>query len=638
MTKWIRWWGILGFAAVVALIAGLIIVALPFVIKASIEFVGTKVAGAKVTVDDVDVTLSPLGVRLNRLQVADARSPMQNLVEFDEAVADLELAPLLVGKAISNEVAVTNLQFHTERSESGEIEVEIEETPEETGKPGLKEQALEKLPSADEILAKETLKTPQAADDLKAAWAARSQEIDAAIDGVPGQDALDKYETEISAITSGRLESLEDFKNRKSRLDALKKQFKEDRAAIELARDTVQDSRKELADKLSTLKKAPGEDLAYLKDKYQLSGAGVTNLTGLLFGDDAAGWAQEALYWYNRVLPYLESDGEEVEEEVDESAPRLAGRFVHFSTSDPWPDFMIRRARLTGPFDGGQLVIEGRDITHQQQVTGRPTVLTATGDGLQQIGDLDAKLTLDHVRSKGQDVLTVAISDWKMAPLELGVTGAELASSRVKLDAIATVKNGGVDASADARVTQAKFSGDGKTLFAKELNAALKGISQFKVDAAVGGSLENPDVKFGSDLDRQINTAISKRLSAKQDELEARLQSRLNAKVAESAGEYADELQALINMEGSLGDKLNSLKDLAGNELEGFKAQQEREAKEKIEQEKAEAQKKIAQEKADAQAKVEAEKAAAKAKAKAEADAKKEDAKNKAKDKLKSLF
>ena len=59
MIKWIRWWGILGFAAVVALIAALIIVALPFIIKASIEFVGTKVAGAKVTLDDVDVTLSP---------------------------------------------------------------------------------------------------------------------------------------------------------------------------------------------------------------------------------------------------------------------------------------------------------------------------------------------------------------------------------------------------------------------------------------------------------------------------------------------------------------------------------------------------------------------------------------------------
>lgn len=625
MIKWIRWWGILGFAAVVALIAALIIVALPFIIKASIEFVGTKVAGAKVTLDNVDVTLSPLGVRLNHLQVADARSPMQNLVEFDEAVADLELAPLLVGKAISNEVSVSNLQFHTERSESGEIIVEVVDEAE--SKPSLKEQTLEKLPSADEILAKETLKTPQAADDLKATWAARSEEVDAAIGAVPGQAALDNYETEITAITSGRLESLEDFNNRKARLDELKKQFKKDREAIQQARDTVQASRKELSEKLTTLKKAPGEDLTYLKDKYQLSGVGATNLTGLLFGDDAAGWAKEALYWYNRVLPYLESDGDDVEEEQDDKAPRLAGRFVHFPTSDPWPDFMIRRARLTGPFDGGQLVIEGRDITHQQAIIGHPTVFTATGEGLQKIGDLDAKLTLDHVKPKGQDVLTVAISDWKMAPLELGVAGAELASSRVKLNAIATVKNGGVDASADARVSQAKFSGDGQTVFAKELNAALKGITQFKVNAAVGGRIKNPEIKFGSDLDRQINTAISKRLSAKQDELEARLQSRLNAKVAESAGEYADELQALINMEGSLNDKLNSLKDLAGNELESFKAQQEREAKAKV-----------AEEKAAAQAKIEEEKAAAKAKAKAEADAEKERAKNKAKDKLKSLF
>lgn len=624
MTKWIRWWGILGFAAVVALIAALIIVALPFLIKTSIEFVGTKVAGAKVTVDDVNVTLSPLGVQLERLQVADARSPMQNLVEFDKAVADLELAPLLVGKAISNELSITKLQFHTPRENSGAVEVVVD--PEEANKPSLKEQALAELPSADDILAKETLKTPQAADALEAAWAQRSQELDTVIAELPDQKVFDKYQTEIQSITSGRLESIEDFKQRKARLDALKKQFKDDRATIQNARDTVQASRKELSAKLAALKSAPGEDLAYLKDKYQLSGAGATNLTGLLFGEDAAGWAKEALYWYNRVLPYLESDGEaEVEEDV--KAPRLAGRFVHFPTNDPWPDFMIRRARLTGPFDGGQLVIEGRDITHQQQVIGRPTVFTATGNGLQRIGDLDAKLTLDHVQPKGKDVLTVAISDWKMAPLPLGVAGAELASSRVKLNALVTVKNGGIEASADTRVTQAKFTGDGKTLFAKELNAALNGISQFKVDAGVSGSLQNPEVKFGSDLDRQISSALNKRLRAKQDELEARLQTRLNAQVAEHAGKYAEELQSLMAMEGSLDDKFNALQKLAGTELESFKDQQEREAKEKVEQEKA-----------AAAAKLEQEKAEARAKAKAEADAKKNDAKNQAKDKLKSLF
>jgi len=615
MTKWIRWSGLAGFLVVVALIAAFFILLMPFLIKSGIEFVGTKVAGAKVTVDDVDVTLSPMGVTLSRLQVADAREPMQNLVEFDRAVADLELAPLLTGKAISNELSISNLQFHTPRETSGAVEKK--QAPEEaTGekKQTLKEKAQDKLPSVDDVLANETLKTPQAGEALQTSWNENSAAIDAALSKVPDDAALKRYETEVAAITSGRLESLEDFRERKARLDALKKQFEQDRNAVREARNAIQVGRTDVQEKLTALKKAPGEDLSYLKDKYQLSGAGVSNITGLLFGDDAAGWAKEALYWYEKVKPYLESDGEE--EAEDEKAPRLAGRFVHFPTSDPWPDFMIRNAYITGPFDGGKLIIKGKDITHQQQITGRPAVFDADGDALKRIGDLDAKLVLDHTQKKGTDTLTVAISDWAMAPLSLGVAGASLASSQVKLDAKAVVHRGVLDGDLTAAVTKAKFAGDGQTLFARELNSALQGINRFKVNAEVNGRLKDPEVKFGSDLDRQINSALGQRIQAKQDEFEAKLKQRLNAKVADYAGEYADELQQLSDMDGSLADRLNKLKDLASAQLEDFKAQQEREAQEKLD----------------------AEKAAAKAKADAEAKAKEDELKNKAKDKLKSLF
>lgn len=615
MTKWIRWSGLAGFIAVVGIIAALFIFLLPFLIKSGIEFAGTKLAGAKVTLDDADVTLSPLGVRLQGLQVADARAPMMNLLEFDEAVADLELAPLMIGKAISNELSVSNLRFHTERETSGALEVDIEETEEDS--PSLKEKASEALPSVDEILARETLTTPQAGEALKSSWSENSQRIDQAFDKVPDDNSIASYEEQIQDITSGRLESLEDFRQRKEKLDRLKKQLKEDRDAVRDARDAVRSAKSEVSARLTELRQAPSEDLAYLKDKYQLSGSGVSNITGLLFGDDAANWAREALYWYEKVKPYLESDeSAESDSEEDEKAPRLAGRFVHFPSDDPWPDFMIRTARLTGPFDGGQLVISGKDITHQQTVTGRPTVFTATGEGLQKIGDLDGRLVLNHTVGNATDTLTLAISDWKMAPLNLGVAGARLDSSRVQLDATAEVVRGELDADLDANVTQANFTGEGQTLFARELNAALQRINNFTVDAGVTGTLKNPDVAFGSDLDRQINSAISKRIRAKQDEFEQKLKNRLNEKMSEYAGDYAEELQQLAAMEGSLDDKLGALKDLASAELEDFKAQQEREAREKLD----------------------AEKAAAEEKARKEAEARKQELKDQAKDKLKNLF
>ena len=66
MKQWIRWSGLLGFIAVTALLVVIFVLALPWLIKSSIEYIGTEVAGAKVSVDDVDVSFNPLGVTLNR--------------------------------------------------------------------------------------------------------------------------------------------------------------------------------------------------------------------------------------------------------------------------------------------------------------------------------------------------------------------------------------------------------------------------------------------------------------------------------------------------------------------------------------------------------------------------------------------
>ncbi|MEC8443661.1 MAG: TIGR03545 family protein, partial [Pseudomonadota bacterium] len=472
MTKWIRWSGLAGFLIIVGLIAALVVLALPMAIRFTIEFVGSKVAGAEVSVADVDVGLSPLGVTLRDVQVADARQPMQNLVQFDTATADLELAPLLVGKAISQQLVVDNLQFHTERTTSGALPVSDE--VEESNEPGIKEKTLEALPSVDEVLARETLKTPAAGKALSESWEAQSQAVETAMAEVPDQAALSRYRTEIEEITSGRLESIEDFRQRKARLDALKAQFKKDKQAVEAARAAVTTGKQEVSDRLAELKRAPGEDLTYLKDKYQLSGTGVSNLTGLLFGDDAANWAREALYWYERIQPYLSDDGSEDDspEVKEEKQARLAGEFVHFPTDNPWPDFLIREARLSGPFDGGSLVIRGQDITHQQKVTGRATVFTATGEQLQKIGDLDARLTLDHTGQRGRDSLNLAVSDWAMAPVALGVAGAELSQAKVQLTSQAVVEGGVLAADLQAKVRQATFDGDGQTLFARELNSA----------------------------------------------------------------------------------------------------------------------------------------------------------------------
>merc|ERR1711981_870005 len=81
-----------------------------------------------------------------------------------------------------------------------------------------------------------------------------------------------------------------------------------------------------------------------------------------------------------------------------------------------------------------------------------------------------------------------------------------------RLNADAQVISGELVAGAKAQVSNARFSGDGKTLFAKELNQALAGITQFSVNASAQGPLLHPDIGLGSDLDRQLQAAFNKRI------------------------------------------------------------------------------------------------------------------------------
>ncbi|WP_419811417.1 TIGR03545 family protein [Bacterioplanoides sp.] len=581
MKQWIRWSGLAGFMAVFGLIVAFFMLAAGPLIKSSIEYFGSELAGAKVSLEEVNLQFSPFGIEMQQLQVADAEQPMENLLQFDTAVAELELAPLLLGKSIVRELSVDNLQFNTPRTESGALEKVVEEEPEqEKTETAADEPSLAQLPSVDEILARESLKTEQAGREAQQAFAERKQQIEQAAAAVPDADALARYQRELKALTSGDIKSLDDFNQRKKKFEQLKKQFKQDKKAVAAAKQAIAEARADLSDKLSALKAAPGQDLASIQDKYQLNASGATNVTALLFGDEAGQWAEKTLYWYEKIKPYLasgESDGNE--SEAEESQPqRGSGRFIHFPSDDPWPEFLIRKAHLSAPMLGGQMLIEATDITHQQAVLGRPTLVVVQGNALTDIQDLTLEATLDHRQAPGKDSVTLDMKDWNLKGVNLGVAGAEIESALVQVQGLALVSGDQLQAKAGAQLGQTQFAGSGKTQFAKEMLRALASIDRFDINAGAKGDITSPEVTFGSDLDRKLNKAFKQRLKQKQGELEDKLQARLDDKMQSYLGDYADDLKALNQLDGSLDDKAQQLTDMAEKQLDDYQAQQKAKA------------------------------------------------------------
>ena len=586
MLKWIRWSGLIGFVVVVALFAVFFIFAAGPLARMAIESVGSSVAGAKVEVDDVSFTLSPVGFELGRMTVANSDQPMENLLEFQSAAATVDLAPLLMGKGIIRDLSVNGLQFNTERSESGALEVEQSSTDsaaaESADEDGVGQQLAANLPSAEEILERENLKTQAAGEAFQQTFDTRQQQLDEALAAVPDDARLKEYQEQLNAITSGKITSLEDFNQRKQKLQALRDQFKADKKAVNTAKDLIGETRVEVTQRLKDLKAAPGQDLAAIKDKYQLNATGAANLSGLLFGDEAGEWATQALFWYEKIKPYLASGSDEAEEE---EYLRPDGRYVHFPTDDPWPEFLIRHTAMSASTSAGDLAITGTDLTHQQKVLGRPARIDIDGKGLRTVEALTANITLDHTRSPSRDTLTLDASKWQLDSVNLGLGDTQLERASADVQGMAQVVTNSdgdqLDARLEGQFGDTEFSSSGQTTFAKELTSALQSISSFNIDARAKGALQSPSIEFGSNLDSQLSAAFNKRLKAQQDKLEARLQSKLNDKINEFAGPYADDLQALNDNDQKLTDKLAQLEDMARAELADYVEQQKQQAKDK---------------------------------------------------------
>lgn len=588
MFSWIRWWGLIVFVVIFGGGTAFFLFAAGPLAKLSIEKVGTMVNGALVEVESASVTFNPLGLKVTGLQVADEAQPMRNTMVFKQAVAELELAPLLIGKGIIRELSIDGMEFDTPRKTSGAVEKpKVEDKPKE---PGAIESALAdvELPSAKEILANEPLTIDDAGKAFKESYASNKAQIDEKLSAVPDDTVLKAYEDEIKAITGAKISSLEDFKRSKAQLDEVKVRFKQDQAAIAAARDAVKTGRKEIEASLRELKAAPGKDLASIRNKYQLNAGGASNLTATLFGSEAGEMAAKTLYWYEKVKPYLASsddseDGVKVEKEVKRVRE---GSYVHFPTDNPWPSALLRHSFVTASVPAGTIGIEARDITHQPKVLGRPALVNVESTVLENIEDLKANLVFDHTKSPGNDSLKLKITNWQPDDFKLGMGDIKLTSAKVQIKADASVSRGNLVAQGDADFGQAGFVGGGKTFVAKELGLALANIKEFNINASAKGKIIKPKVSISSDLDTQLSKAFNQRLKAKQDELEQQLKQELNARLESVLGEHADVLAELNSVEGGLDAKLDKLKNMASSEVTDFKEQQKQEAKEKAAEEK----------------------------------------------------
>ena len=636
MTQWIRFSGLAAFFSIITLLVLFWWFAAAPLIKYSIEGLGRELAKAQVDVQEVSLSFDPFGIQLQGIRVENSDDTNENLVEVGKVAADVELLPLLLGKVIINQVALTDVAFSTPRGnsaaaghESSDVLKEGSQAAQASDKkdsPFLADQAAsalsQNLPSAEELLAREPLQTQIQGQVFQTSVKQGQQELNALLKSVPDQDQLQVYQHEISNIFSGRFESVKDFEQRQQQFEALKDKINADKKALSTAKKALAERKVNLKRQWQALQKAPQQDIDKLSSKYKLDAGGAANISRLLLGDEVGVWADKGLYWYQKLSPLLASDKEGAKEEgADESlTQRQSGRFVQFPSDRPVPDFIIRDLTMSVSLPIGQIEVKGYDITPQQKVIGRATRFVATGEKLKNIESLRLNVESDHRTAPGGESFELNITNVGVKDHSLGAAGLRLDQSQVQVRGQGRVQSGQLSSQLTALFEHARFSSKDKTQLGQEMSAALAHVERFDVTAEAKGKVLEPKVSLHSDLDKKLNAAFKARIAEKKQALERDLRKRLEQKLLAYGGDYGQQLGALNESEDALADAQASLTQMGKSKMSSFADQQ-----------KAEAQARFTAEKKKA-------KLAAQAKLKAAADKERKALEKKAKEAFKKLF
>ena len=587
MLKWIRWSGLIAFVVVVSGLAAFFMFLAGPLAKSAIERVGTAANGAVVDVKRVSLSFNPIGLNIQHMQITDAQNPMRNSIEFDAALAELELAPLLAGHVIIKQLGLTGLRFDTERKTSGHVAQSVKQQEKTPEAPSLVENL--NLPDPKDILTRErnNLTTERLGQAIEEGYQSSQVIIKEKLTAVPNEASLKQYEHDVQRLVNSKVKTLEDFNAIKGEFEALKKQFKADQQAIQAAQAAVKNAKSQLNTDWVNLKNAPVNDLNVLKKKYQLNAQGAVNVSAALLGEETGAWAQKALYWYEKLQPYLSSETtERVEEKKEtkvkeESIPR-GGYFVQFDSAHPWPSFLLRHGQADAQTANGVIHVRVQDVTHQPKVLGRPSKLFAESTQLKNIGALQLNAIFDHTRRPAKDSLAFKLNDWTLNDMPLGVAGLSLAHAQNQLDATVLISQGQLQAQGMMDFSDARFTTKESSGMAKEIHSALSSITAFNIAAEASGGLVSPTIHVSSNLDAQLKKAMKNRLTEKQKEFERALEAQLQAQAAEVLGNQAKYLEQFNQMDGSLSEKMTQVQALARAELDDFVQQQKEEAVEKV--------------------------------------------------------
>jgi uncharacterized protein (TIGR03545 family) len=577
MMKWIRWRGLAAFIILVAVLAVIWFAAVDWVAKKAIETAGTKAVGAKVDVAKADVTLFPAGIGIWGMAVTDPDRPMTNSVEFTYLHAALQLPALIQRKVIIDDLRVEGLRLNTPRKTSGAID----RPKTKAGSSGNASDAqpgwmadlcgtgnlpLISVPNADEILAREPLKSVKQIQALESKIESAATQWQKKLKTLPDQQALSEYETRAKAI-KGSAKGLGDLLGSAAETQALAKDLQRDLKQIENARKEFKAEYESLEKAAKGLSKLPAAELKRLMARYSFSADGAANWSRLLFGHNLCGWWQKGYHWYQRFAPYLSRLPAGNNEPQTHQPLRSKGLDIRFQEKNPVPDLLIRQAHLDAQLKEGKFTGQIDNITSHPQIVGKPMTFKFLGRKLQRVKDINLNGMLDFIQPQSPNhTAKLTIHGYQIQDLLIGADMLDLtikqAAADLRLDF--NLKEAFTDARFSAQLNHLTFDAPEKrtSQLVDALIDAIRDTRTISLKATLKGREPDYKTSLASDIDGVLHKAAGRLVKRQAARLETQLRTVVNEKLsdpiknAQRRMTRLDAIDSQLLKRSKLGEKL----------------------------------------------------------------------------------
>ncbi|MDH3251226.1 MAG: hypothetical protein OEM41_00465, partial [Ignavibacteria bacterium] len=271
-------------------------------IEAGLETAGETVVGAKVEIDDLHTTLSPIGISWERMQVANPNDPWRNVFETGVVHFEMDFGQLLRNKYIIDKVEVREFILGTRRTTDGSLPRGAASATAGSAFRSLAEQAitgmaeqsplfdlerLRKGVNVDSLVKILDIRTVGHIDSLQRQVQQTSGQWDAALGEVEAtQQRLTELETRIRSINPGELKSVDKIQSALSTVDDARKTLAGISQTFDSRKSAITTDLNRISTSVSSIDDIAREDFQRLLAMAKLPNLNTSGIAQMLVGKE----------------------------------------------------------------------------------------------------------------------------------------------------------------------------------------------------------------------------------------------------------------------------------------------------------------------------------------------------------------